>query len=75
MSSWISPFELKRRGILGMNRRNISYISRYNNRRQFPLVDNKLKTKLVAEEAGLAVPKLIDIVATQHEVESVERNL
>lgn len=75
MSSWINPVRLRGRGILGMNRRNIGYISRYNQRRYYPLVDNKLTTKLIAQEAGLAVPHLISVVRTQHEVEAVEEQL
>ena len=39
-----------------MNKRNIAYINRYNDRKNYPLVDNKLNTKLIAKEAGLAVP-------------------
>ncbi len=70
--NWIAPNQLKDRGILGMNRRNIGYIGPYNERRLFPLVDNKLSTKLLAEEHDLAVPKLIGVVAAQHEIESVE---
>ncbi|MEM7097388.1 MAG: alpha-L-glutamate ligase-like protein [Pseudomonadota bacterium] len=66
---WISPFKLKRTGILGMNKRNVRYISRYNDRRFFPLVDNKLTTKVIAEEAGLAVPRLVSVIDTQHAVE------
>jgi len=66
---------LRSLGILGMNRRNVSYISRYNQRRYYPLVDNKLTTKLIAQEAGLAVPNLIGVVRTQHEVEEVEHQL
>lgn len=73
--SWINPSSLKKRGILGMNRRNVDYISRYNDRRLYPLVDNKLTTKLVAEEAGLAVPKLIGVVRTQHGIEGVKEAL
>jgi len=75
LSSWINPVRLRGRGILGMNRRNIGYISRYNQRRYYPLVDNKLTTKLIAQEAGLAVPHLISVVRTQHEVEAVEEQL
>ncbi len=73
--NWVSPFKLKSRGILGMNRRNVGYISRYNDRRQFPLVDNKLKTKLIAEEAGLAVPERIATVSAQHEVEHIAETI
>jgi len=75
LSSWINPVRLSGRGVLGMNRRNVAYISRYNERRYFPLVDNKLTTKLIAQEAGLAVPNLISVVRTQHEVEAVEEKL
>ncbi len=73
--NWINPFTLKSRGILGMNRRNVDYISRYNDRSLYPLVDNKLTTKLIAEEAGLAVPGLIGVVRTQHGIEGVKEAL
>ena len=49
-SGWISPLKLRQLGIMGMNRRNISYISRYNPRDRYPLVDNKLKSKVVAQK-------------------------
>ncbi len=57
-----NPFKLKEQGILGMNRRNIHYIGKCNDRKYYPLVDNKLKTKEVAKDAGIAVPKLIATV-------------
>jgi alpha-L-glutamate ligase-like protein len=72
MSSWAKPRTLASRGILGMNRRNLSYIGRYNDRRYYPLVDDKLKTKLIAVEAGLHVPDLLHVVRTQHEIELIE---
>ncbi|MEZ5560839.1 MAG: alpha-L-glutamate ligase-like protein [Pseudomonadales bacterium] len=71
MSGWISPGKLARRGVLGMNRRNVAYISRYNPRHRYPLVDDKLKTKLVAEKARLNVPQLLHVVRTQHEVQDI----
>lgn len=49
---------LSRAGVLGLNRRNAEYISRYNPRRFYPLVDDKLRTKDLAISAGIAVPKL-----------------
>ena len=58
-----------------MNRRNVGYISRYNDRRNFPLVDNKLTTKRVAKEAGLAVPGLIDVIETQHGIEQLQESV
>lgn len=55
-------------GILGMNQRNHAYIHRYNPRPRFPLVDNKLSSKTLAIKAGVAVPKLIDVITTQHDI-------
>ena len=65
---WVWPSQLQRRGIIGMNRRNIRYIGRYNRRRLYPLVDDKLKTKLLAEAHGITTPMLIGTVSTQFEV-------
>ncbi len=60
--------KLQRGGVLGMNRRNIDYIAKYNDRSRFPLVDNKLKTKHLAIEHGLMVPPLLGIIDNQHDV-------
>ncbi|MDX5378592.1 MAG: alpha-L-glutamate ligase-like protein [Halomonas sp.] len=68
---WARPSQLLRRGIIGMNRRNIRYIGRYNSRRLYPLVDDKLKTKLLAEQYGITTPALIGTVTTQFEVKRV----
>lgn len=62
------PGQLRKEGILGMNERNSWYIGRYNDRRNYPLVDNKLKTKRLAEDAHIAVPQLISVVRSQHEI-------
>lgn len=75
IGDWISPLALARRGVLGMNRRNISYIARYNPRNRYPLVDDKLKTKLVARKARLKVPELLHVVQTQHEIEAIQNDL
>ncbi len=73
--NWINPLSLRGKGILGMNRRNIEFIGPYNPRRFFPLVDDKLTTKLLATEAGIAIPKLIGVVETQHGIEEIEKTL
>jgi alpha-L-glutamate ligase-like protein len=65
------PWQLARDGILGINRRNSRYISRYNPRRLFPLVDNKLKTKIIAQQAGINTPSLIGTIAHQHDVRRI----
>jgi len=70
--NWIHPARLRAIGVLGMNRRNVDYISRYNDRSNYPLVDNKLETKLMARKMGLVVPELLHVIRAQHEIESIE---
>lgn len=74
--SWIiSPRRLRDLGVLGMNRRNIEFIGVHNERRLFPLVDDKLKTKELAINAGLSVPKLLGVVRYQHQIGAIENLL
>ncbi len=65
------PSALQERGIMGMNQRNFAYVGRYNDRRFYPNVDNKLKTKELALDFGIAVPALIETVQYQHDVNYV----
>lgn len=65
LSEYTTPFKLRHKGIMGMNKRNHSYIGRYNDRSKFPLVDDKLKTKLIAQRAGCTVPQLIGVISNQ----------
>lgn len=66
---------LTRRGVLGLNRRNADYILRYNPRRLYPLVDDKLATKQLCIDAGIAVPELYDVIETEHDVRRFQRSL
>ena len=63
--------ELHRRlrdcGVLGINRRNAEIIRRWNPRRLYPLVDDKLLTKRLALAAGMPVPELFGVIETQHD--------
>nr|WP_010131218.1 alpha-L-glutamate ligase-like protein [Microbulbifer agarilyticus] len=61
----VSPFALKRRGVLGMNARNVNYIARYNDRDKYPIVDDKLNTKRQAKRYRIPVPELIAAFETQ----------
>lgn len=63
--------ELSSKGVMGMNRRNIGYISRYNKRSLFPLVDDKLKTKTLALEHEVTVPSLVGVVESQHKIKDI----
>ena len=43
-------------GVLGVNRRNTEFIMKLNPRRLYPRVDDKVLTKKLALQAGIAVP-------------------
>ena len=73
--AWISPGRLQDLGMLGMNCRNVEFIGRYNKRHLYPLVDNKLKTKMLAEEYGVSTPSLQFVVREQHEINHIEDQL
>jgi alpha-L-glutamate ligase-like protein len=62
------PGQLRRAGVLGINCRNGGYVLPYNPRRLYPLVDDKLRTKRLAEEAGIAVPRLYGVIRAVHDV-------
>jgi alpha-L-glutamate ligase-like protein len=65
----------RRRGILGMNSRNIDYIFRYNPRKKYPFADDKMRFKAVAQEAGLSVPQLYGAIYSVGETEKLYRLL
>lgn len=72
---WHNYQRMRSTGVLGMNCRNVEFISRYNERRLYPLVDDKLQTKLLAQDYGVPTPKLQFVVNTQHEVNGIESKL
>ena len=59
--------QLRAKGVLGINRRNSHYTLRCNSRKLYPLVDDKLATKRICEEAGIPTPKLLAVA--RHHVE------
>lgn len=63
---------LKKRGILGINQRNSDYVLRYNERHRYPLVDNKLKTKHLAIQGNIAVPKLYEVIENEHQIKQID---
>lgn len=71
----VRPRALKNRGIMGMNMRNGHYIGRYNDRKLYPLVDDKLQTKKIALEANITVPELIAVLDSNYQIESLESML
>lgn len=53
---------LKKAGLLGINGRNADYIMRCNPRSSFPLVDDKILTKKLAESHQIPVPPLYTVI-------------
>jgi len=62
---------LREAGVLGINRRNAEYILVHNDRKFYPLVDDKALTKTIAQEKGIAVPELYGTIAIQAEVAGI----
>lgn len=62
---------LKAKGYLGLNSRNGDYILPCNPRSHYPLVDDKRRTKELAQAAGMAVPRLYAVVETEHQIGGV----
>lgn len=60
--------KLAQAGILSLNRRNADYTLWHNPRHLFPLVDDKLTTKSLAQQAGMAVPPLYGVIQIEHQV-------
>ena len=54
---------MRSNGVLGLNRRNGDYILKMNDRRLFPLVDDKVLCKERLQQCDLAVPELIAIAS------------
>lgn len=58
---------LRELGIVGMNQRNADFIMPYNERRYYPLVDNKIITKQRALEKQIPVPELYGHIELEHQ--------
>lgn len=72
MFNWIKTVKaLKEKGVLGMNDRNYSVIAKYNNRSLYTLVDDKVKTKQLANNINISTPKMIGIIEHQYEVKNL----
>lgn len=65
---WAWPTELRRRGILSINRRNGAYVLPANPRGHYPRVDDKLLTKRICEQRGIPVPQTFAVIGRQGDV-------
>jgi alpha-L-glutamate ligase-like protein len=66
---------LRREGVLGINRRNHEFTLRWNPRRKYPLVDDKLETKRLCDAAGIPIPALIAVARRQGDVRGMVAEL
>lgn len=72
MFKWLETArKLKENGILGMNDRNYSVIAKYNDRSLYTLVDDKVKTKKLANAIHINTPKMIGIIEHQYQVKNL----
>ncbi len=69
------PGELREMGVVGINMRNARFLLPNNPRRLYELVDNKLRTKALAEEHGMNVAETYGVVRTPHDANRVDKML
>ncbi len=66
----VFPSQLRAAGVLGMNARNYDIIAHNNKRRLYPLVDDKVQTKALANKIGINTPRLIGVIEVQNKVDN-----
>ncbi len=66
---------LRAKGVLAINRRNAEYTLIHNPRRLYPLVDDKLRTKQLAINNGIAVPELYGVIEVEGQVRHMNKIL
>lgn len=71
LKGYVSPRKLREAGVLGMNARNYDIIAKYNKRSLYPLVDDKVQTKKLANSIDINTPHMIGLVEHQYEVKDL----
>ncbi len=67
--------KLRQKGVLAINERNAQYTLRHNPRYLYPLVDDKLRTKQLAQAVSIAVPQLYGVIEVAGQVRSLPQIL
>lgn len=70
-----TPSELRAMGVVGINMRNARFLLPNNPRRLYDLVDNKLRTKALAEAEGMNVAETYGVITNPHDAYRVENFL
>jgi len=60
---WAWPGELRQRGVLGINERNLRFVSRLNRRSLYDRVDDKSVTKAICEAHRIPVPQTYAVIS------------
>lgn len=66
-----NPQKFRAKGVLGMNARNYYIIGKHNKRSLYPLVDDKVQTKTLADEININTPHKIGVIEHQYEVKDL----
>jgi len=66
---------LRKRGVMGINERNGDFVLKYNNRRFYPYVDDKIITKERAIVAGINVPEMYGVIETESDIKHLRKIL
>jgi alpha-L-glutamate ligase-like protein len=67
--------QLKQVGVLGINQRNCDFTLAYNQRKYYPLVDDKLQTKQLAQKANIAIPALYAVIEFERQLSDLSKIL
>jgi alpha-L-glutamate ligase-like protein len=62
---------LRNKGVLGINGRNANFTLKYNPRRLYPVVDDKLRTKRLGQDNGVPVPDLYALIEVEGQVQEL----
>ena len=60
LKGFVSPQKLRQVGVLGMNARNYNIIAKFNKRSLYPLVDDKVQTKKLANSIDINTPNIAE---------------
>lgn len=64
---------LRKRGVMGINERNGDFVLKYNNRKYYPYVDDKILTKERAIAAGINVPEMYGVIETESDIKKLRK--
>jgi alpha-L-glutamate ligase-like protein len=67
--------QLKQAGVLGINQRNCDFTLVHNQRKYYPLVDDKLQTKQLAQKVHIAIPELYAVIEFERQLSDLSEVL